>query len=108
MTGFLVFSQNGQLSAMNAPTLNNQITTNAFKRLLFMALLFALFGLVRLLLWAVVVIQLLTHIFTGKVTRFGLRWGGALSSWIYQAMLFMSYNTEQMPFPFKAFSPEDD
>jgi hypothetical protein len=93
---------------MNAPVTDAQITTNPFKRLLFMALLFALFGLARLLLWVVVSFQFLAHLLTGRVTRVGLRWGEALSDWIYRTMRFMSYNTERMPFPFASFGAEED
>ena len=92
---------------MSNSVANPPIRTNAFKRLLFMVLFFALFGIVRLLLWAVVLVQFLSHLFTGGVTGRVTLWGQALSTWIYRMMLFMSYNTERMPFPFHAFGPED-
>lgn len=85
-----------------------RIATNAFRRLLFMALFFALFGFARLSLWTVVMIQLIAHIFTGRVTQWGVRWGQEISSWMYKVMLFMSYNTERMPFPFASFGAEED
>jgi hypothetical protein len=84
------------------------IETNAFLRLIFMALFFALFGVARLLLWAVVLFQFLAHLLTGRVTQRGQVWGNVLSTWIYQMMLFMSYNTERMPFPFTAFGARED
>ncbi len=87
---------------------NTQIRTHAFKRLLFMILFFALFSVVRLLLWVVVLIQFLSHLFTGRVTERVTLWGQALSTWIYRMMLFMSYNTERMPFPFSSFGPEEE
>lgn len=93
---------------MSNSVLNAPITTHAFKRLLFMVLFFALFSVVRLLLWVVVLIQFLSHLFTGRVTERVTLWGQALSTWIYRMMLFMSYNTERMPFPFSSFGPEED
>lgn len=87
---------------------NTPVSTNAFKRLLFMILFFGLFGLVRLLLWVVVLIQFLSHLFTGRVTERVTLWGQALSTWIYRMMLFMSYNTESMPFPFSYFGPQEE
>lgn len=81
---------------------------NPFQRLLFMAVFFALFGAVRLLLWVVVLIQFLSHLLTGRVTERATLWGQALSTWIYRMMLFMSYNTERMPFPFSRFGPDHD
>jgi hypothetical protein len=93
---------------MKDPNIDNYVGTNVFKRLLFMALFFALFGVVRMLLWAVVLFQFLAHLFTGRVTRVGVKWGEALSSWIYQTMRFMSYSTESMPFPFAMFGAEEE
>jgi Domain of unknown function (DUF4389) len=84
------------------------IPTNAFKRLLFMFLFFALFGAVRLLMWVVVLIQFLSHLFTGRVTQRVTLWGQALSTWMYRMMLFMTYNSEQMPFPFSYFNSDGE
>lgn len=95
-------------STMKDPAIENTIDTNPFKRLIFMALFFGLFGIARLLLWVLVVFQLLAHMLTGRVTAVGVRWGKALSNWIHKMLLFMSYNTEQMPFPFAAFGVAAD
>ncbi len=84
------------------------IQTNAFKRLIFMVLFVALFGAVRLLLWVVVLIQFLSHLFLGRVTERVSLWGQALSTWMYRMMLFMTYNAEQMPFPFSYFNSDGD
>lgn len=84
------------------------IVTNPFKRLLFMALFFALFGAVRLMLWLIVLFQFLTHLFTGRVTSRATRYGEALATWIYQMMRFMAYSTERMPFPFTSFGADRD
>lgn len=71
-----------------------------------MVLFFGIFGIARILLWAVVLFQFLSHLFTGRVTERATLWGQALSTWIYRMMLFMSYNTERMPFPFSHFGPQ--
>ncbi len=88
--------------------LEPQIPTNAFLRLLFMVIFFALFGAVRILAWLVVLFQFLSHLFTGRVTERGSRWGKALSDWIHQMLLFMTYNTERMPFPFHRLGSDRD
>lgn len=93
---------------MNDPVIDPAIATNPFKRVLFMALFYVLFGVVRLMLWLVVLFQFLSHLFTGRVTRRGARYGEALSTWIHQMLRFMSYNTERMPFPFTSFGAERD
>ena len=84
------------------------IPTNAFVRLFFMIVFFALFGLVRFMAWAVVLFQFFSHLLTGRVTQRGSRWGEALSNWIHQMMLFMTYNTERMPFPFHTIGADKD
>jgi hypothetical protein len=93
---------------MKQISLDNTVGTNAFVRLLFMVLFFALFGVGRFMLWAVVLVQFLSHLFTGRVTHRGSRWGQSISDWMYAVMLFMSYNTERMPFPFAGFSRDRD
>lgn len=93
---------------MKDPIDNNQVSMIAFKRLLFMALFFALFGIVRFILWAIVLFQFIAHLLTGRATRLGVKWGEALSAWIYNMLLFMSYSTDRMPFPFSAFGARED
>jgi hypothetical protein len=91
---------------MKEVSLDNPVGTNPFVRLIFMVLFFAFFGVARFLLWAVVLFQFLSHLFTGRVTQRGSRWGQAVSDWMYSVMLFMSYNTERMPFPFSGIDRE--
>ncbi len=87
---------------------NNKVPTNAFVRLIFMILLLALFTIVRWMAWLVVAFQFLSHLFTGKVTERGVRWGEALSLWIYRMMQFMTYKSEKMPFPFHTLGAEKE
>jgi hypothetical protein len=79
---------------------DKQAHANAFARLFFMVILFALFGVVRFMVWTLVVFQFLAHVFTGRVSERFTRWGEGLSVWVYKMMRFMTYNTERMPFPF--------
>lgn len=91
---------------------SNGVTSNAIIRGFFMAIFFGLFMIVRFCLWLVVFFQFLAHLFTGQPSEQGTRWGAALSAWMYAVMLFMTYNTERMPFPFTNISasktPEKD
>jgi len=81
---------------------------NPFVRVLFMVVLYLLFIIVRTLLLLVAVVQFLAHLFTGKPTEVGLRWGRGMSGWLHQMMLFMTYNSEVMPFPFSALGAQDE
>ncbi len=88
--------------------IDNRVPTNVFVRLFFMIVMLALFTIVRWMTWLVVIFQFLSHLFTGSVTKRGVRWGQALSDWIHQMMLFMTYKTERMPFPFQSLWPEKE
>lgn len=93
---------------MKQPTLDNDIPTNAFVRLFFMIMLYVLFILVRTLVILVAAFQFLSHLFTGRVTQRGMRWGEGLSGWIHRTMLFLTYRTERMPFPFQSIWSDKD
>ena len=93
---------------MKEVIVQNKRYRNAFVRLLFMTLLYILFIIVRTLWLLVCIMQFLAHLFTGEPTDVGLRWGKGLSKWIHHMMLFMTYNTEAMPFPFQSFGPDGD
>lgn len=86
----------------------NRRHRNAFVRVLFMIVLYILFIIVRTLWLLVSIMQFLAHLFAGRPTEVGLKWGRGLSDWIHQMMLFMTYNTEAMPFPFRALGRADD
>ncbi len=93
---------------MKELNIDNRVPTNVFVRLFFMIIMLALFTVVRWMTWLVVLFQFLSHLLTGSVTQRGVRWGQALSDWIHQMMLFMTYKSERMPFPFHTLWPEKD
>lgn len=67
---------------------------------LFILLFVFLLVIARVVTGAVVVIQFLFTVFSGQ-TNDNLRFFGAsLSSYVYQAMLFVTYNSDDKPFPF--------
>jgi Domain of unknown function (DUF4389) len=64
----------------------------------------------RVVTGAVVVIQFLFTVFSGQ-TNDNLRYFGAsLALFVYQALLFVTYNSDDKPFPFAPWPtpPEDD
>ena len=81
---------------------------NAFLRLLLMIILYVLFIVVRTLILLLAAFQFFAHLFTGKPTQRGARWGAALSNWTHRMLLFMTYNSERMPFPFHAIGSDRD
>lgn len=64
-------------------------------------LIYSVIGeLVRMLLWAVVILQVVTALLTGKPNQNILNFGRSLSIYSYHILLFMTFNTETLPFPF--------
>lgn len=60
----------------------------------------AIGGLVRMLLWAVIILQIVSALLTGKPNQNILNFGRSLSIYTYHILLFMTFNTETLPFPF--------
>lgn len=86
----------------------NQIPSNAILRLLYVITFNIINMVVSKLILLLAFFQFLSHLFTGRIPSWEVRWGTAMSNWTYQMMLFMTYKTEHMPFPFNKFGPDPD
>lgn len=71
-----------------------------WQRIFFMLVFAFILGVVRLILWAVVLFQVASKLLTGQDNPHARQLGATLSVYLYQILLFMTFNTEQMPFPF--------
>ncbi len=77
---------------------------STWKRIFFM-LIFSIIGeLIRMLLWAVILLQIVSSLITGKPNSNILSFGRNLSLYSYHILLFMTYNTDTVPFPFSEWS----
>jgi len=86
-------------------TMDEQINYNltqlsTWKRIFFMLIFAAIGGLVRMLLWAVIILQVASTLLTGKANQNILNFGRSLSIYTYHILLFLTFNTETLPFPF--------
>ncbi|MDD5580331.1 MAG: DUF4389 domain-containing protein [Methylobacter sp.] len=79
-----------------------QIST--WKRIFFMLIFAAIGGLVKMILWAVIILQVASTLLTGKANSNILNFGRSLSVYTYHILLFLTYNTETLPFPFSAWN----
>lgn len=61
-------------------------------------------SLVKLLLWLVVLLQIGAVLFTGTPNPNILDFGRSLSTYHYHILLFLTFNTEQLPFPFSSWN----
>jgi hypothetical protein len=89
--------------------MQEQLTINlqqigTWKRVFFMLVFTMIAGLVRILLWVVILIQLGTVIFTGDVNQHILNFGRNLSAYMYHILLFLTFNTDDLAFPFASWS----
>ena len=89
---------------MNDESLNevteNLKDTNVWIRLLYMLLFWIIYCVAEVVLGAVVVFQFLFVLFSGNRNEKLLGFGGQLSTFIYQVLRFLTFNSETRPYPF--------
>jgi uncharacterized protein DUF4389 len=71
-----------------------------WKRIFFMLIYTVIVGLVRILLWAVILLQVASTLLTGQCNQNILSFGKTLAAYLYHILLFLTFNTERLPFPF--------
>jgi hypothetical protein len=71
-------------------------------RLFFMLVVVLLYGVSRVVMGAVVVLQFFWLLFTGDTNTRLRNLGQSLATYTYQIILYLTFNTEQRPFPFDA------
>jgi hypothetical protein len=69
-------------------------------RLLFMVLFLVLWGISRVVVLAVVVLQFLWVLTRGETNPQLTGFGQSLATYTYQIVLYLTFSTEERPFPF--------
>ncbi len=69
-------------------------------RALYMLLFMVIYGVAELVIAAVVLFQLFSVLFTGATNERLETLGQNLSTYIYQIMLFLTFNSDEHPYPF--------
>jgi hypothetical protein len=67
-----------------------------------MLVMVLLYSVSRLVVSAVVVLQFFCLLFTGETNKRLENLGQALASYTYQIIRYLTFNTEERPFPFDA------
>jgi len=80
----------------------NLKSTDTWTRVLYMFLFVILYSLAEIVLTAVVVFQLLLVLFTGSKNARLLKLGQSLSTYIYQVLSFLCFNSDYKPYPLGA------
>jgi hypothetical protein len=81
---------------------------STWKRIFFLLVFAVIVGLVRMLLWAIVFLQVASALITGSPNQHILGFGSKLSAYLYHILLFLTYNTDKLPFPFSDWNLTED
>ena len=73
--------------------------TNTWTRLAYMVLFSLLLMAARLVVTLVVIVQFLLVLLAGRDNENLRNLGQGLGKWIYQTVMFLTFNTESKPFP---------
>lgn len=71
-----------------------------WKRLPFIGLFIILYTLAEIAAWAVIIFLIFYHLLTGSNNRRAEIFGRQTSAYIYHILLYLTYNTQERPFPF--------
>ncbi|MBE0468538.1 MAG: DUF4389 domain-containing protein [Methyloprofundus sp.] len=87
---------------------NNLKQVGTWKRIAFILIFAIIIGVVRTLLWVVVLLQIATALLTGSPNQNILTFAQKLAAYTYHILLFLTFNTEQIPFPFSDWGVTED
>lgn len=79
---------------------SNLLSSRHWLRLIFMLLFAALLQIAGIVMWMLVILQFLFSLISGQDNRNLRQLGSSLSRYIYQTLKFLTYNSEEKPFPF--------
>ncbi len=71
-----------------------------WQRGLYMLFFIFVYGVSKFIIISIMLFQFLTIILTGKINEQLLKFSQNLSTYLYQVALFLTFNSEQHPFPF--------
>ena len=87
-------------SAEESPLAKNLKSKSIWMRLLFMLVVTFLYSISRIVVGAVVVVQFFWVLFTGETNEKLKVFGNSLATYTNQIILYLTFNTEERPFPF--------
>ena len=85
---------------MSDETKQNLKDRNTWKRTLYMLLFILAYAVAEFLLTVVVVVQVFFKLITGSINQRLLILGKQTSQYVYDILKFMTFNSEELPFPF--------
>lgn len=85
---------------MNSQIKTNLTQTSTWLRGAFMLLFVLIYSVAEMVLAAVVLFQFISALLAGRPNSRLLDFGHSLSIFLYQIFLYLTYNTEDKPYPF--------
>lgn len=92
---------------MNTELKSHLASRHTWLRGFYMLLFAVIYHVAEFVIGVVVVLQFLFSLFTGQVNTRLLQFGHSLSRYAYQILCYLTFNSEQLPFPFDDW-PSDD
>lgn len=80
--------------------------TETWMRGLYMLLFIFVYGLVEFLIILLMIFQFFSIVLSGNTNAQLLKFGQNLAAYVYQIITFLTFNSEQLPFPFSAWPSE--
>ena len=96
------------MNSSNLEISANIKSKSIWMRLVFMLIVALIYSVSRIVLSAVVVFQFFWVLFTGEYNAKLLKLGTDLASYTYQIVLYLTFNTEDRPFPFDLDWPSEN
>ena len=80
----------------------NFVSKETWKRAVFMLFFLAVISMTEFVIYSLVILQFITVLLSGKPNEWLTEFGGELSVFVYNIFSYLTYNSEQRPFPFSA------
>ena len=94
---------------MNGENIKSNLTSSKhWLRLLFMLIFAAVLQIASIVMWVLVIAQFIFSLFTGQDNLQLRKFGHALSIYIFDILKFLTYASEEKPFPFADWPLVDD
>ena len=85
---------------MSSELKQNLSAKQTWLRGLYILIFAVIYSIAEIVLWFVVLFQFVATLFSGKTNDRLLNFGAQLSTFIYQILQYVTYNSEERPFPF--------
>ena len=87
---------------MNDDIKQNIKDRNTWIRGLYMILFLVFYSLAEIIIFTIIAFQFILSLLTGKVNDKLVKLGQSFSTYQYQVLIFLTFNSEQHPYPFGA------